>query len=147
MKNIFNWKIFNELNATTYRSAASKLNKKGHYKRANSLYDYADNQEPSRSNIIYLEIDGKMKKIRDIIYNPNEKIFKDLVSNETIYSVMFDISYLTDRKSAINFKKIVINGDYTLEYSYVINNQNVDDIKRENAESFRHKNINDLYKE
>ena len=40
MKNILNYEKFNELNSSTYRSAANKLAKMGHVEKANRLNDH-----------------------------------------------------------------------------------------------------------
>ena len=135
----------NELNTATYRSAANKLQDK-HPSRAKELNDFAFK---SANNEMDINIIGDLKiKLSDIIYYPQEKLFK--TGRHTtpkliyVYELGNNKSYISDRKSANAFRKMLLNGSFKLDDSGY-SPQQESDIKEEVKEMATNLSVNDMY--
>lgn len=131
MKNIKKYEDFlnEELKPETYRSAAEKLDKKGHKSRAKSLSDFANrqhNKQLSDTGYIDVELYGKKYRLDDdniVIHNDGEtdgNIELTLAFDKEIYDLIGDDNFeqiwnsldKSDREKFVNIFKGEILTDY-----------------------------------
>jgi len=144
MKHIKTFEQLNELNISTYRNAADKL-KDRHPSRAKELNDFADKKSFSDIEIL---VHGDIKiKLSDIEFYPDERIFStgnNIPKFINIYKLNGN-SNISDRKSAIAFKKMLMSGDFKIEKSF--SKDMYEEYKSFVKDAIEKISINDLYSE
>ena len=116
-------KKFNELNSTTYLSAASKASKYGQHNRSMNLSKYVFHE------FIGKEINNS--PIKSILYGGVDKktLFIQLEETSIVYSISDDLllhTSVVDRRSAVLLSKIILKSNPDSKY------KNVNNIKIEN---------------
>ena len=116
MKHLKNFNELNELNTDTYRSAAKKLQDK-HPGRAKDLNDFADERSGVDETIL---IHGDIEvTLSDIEYYPDERLFSTNKNNNYIEVYKLNgKTWISDRKSAMKFKKMLLAGNFKIEESF-----------------------------
>ena len=95
---IHNWKEFNELMASTYRSASSKLKSKNHTMRGRKLDDYADEKD--------VEIIYKLNGVNVKTYFSHLKIIEGVENNHLLW-IVYDNKHSNE---IVTFTQKIING-------------------------------------
>ena len=139
MRHIKSFNELNELNAETYRSAANKL-KDNHPTRAKELDDYATLVDGGNQTI-NVSFKDEPIKVSEIIYYPDSREFCDEKINQ-IYKLNGKTN-ITDRKSAMKFKKYILNSKFKIEKSFP--KEEFDNYRYSVRNRLEKISINDLY--
>ena len=148
MKNVNNWKKFNELNSETYLSAADKLRNK-HPDRAKELNNYGKFRRWEED-----EDSGSLKTAQGETYLANIEVISNQENDVAFMGVnddgdLFPIySYdgrtsITDRKNARIFKNYLLSD----KWFDTEDSNNLNKSIEEYYEEFKKLSVNDLYSE